>query len=78
MRPVLGSGQSRGTSVISLLDSGLDFAVEWCFPDDGDLFTSGTSQFVQAARLALWVPMHDRYHRGHITHIKYDWRCSQS
>nr|WP_205327078.1 DinB family protein [Glycomyces sp. YM15] len=67
--------QTRAT--LALLDSGIDFTTMRSFPDDDDLFTTGAAQVVQAARLALWIPMHDRYHRGHITHTKYDYTTSR-
>ncbi|GAA3754584.1 DinB family protein [Salinactinospora qingdaonensis] len=65
-------------AMLALLDSELDLNAELAFPNDEDLFTTGKPQPVSAARLTLWVPMHDRYHRGHITHLKYDYRCLHS
>ena len=61
--------------MLALLDGGADLGAQCAFPDDDDLFTTGTSQPVPAARLALWVALHDRYHRGHLTHLKYDYTC---
>lgn len=67
---------AQTAATLAVLDSGIDLAAARAFPDDDDLFTTGRAQPVQAARLALWVPMHDRYHRGHITHTKYDYRIA--